>query len=77
MNFFIVICFQFLLRAEPWYCFDGIISRVEIMALASNLALRRVNFLESKLKRYYDQKIISFFLPILKAYSLNIQLAKF
>ena len=30
-----------------------------------------------KLKWYYDQKIISFFLPILKAYSLNIQLAKF
>ena len=28
------------------------------------------------LKWYYDQKII-FFLPILKAYSLNIQLAKF
>ena len=61
MNFFIVICFQFLLRAEPWYCFDGIISRVEIMALASNLALRRVNFLESKLKRYYDQKNHFFF----------------
>ena len=52
MNFFIVIFIQFLLRAEPWYCFGGIISRVEIMALASNLALRRVNFLESKLKRY-------------------------
>ena len=29
------------------------------------------------LKWYYDQNIISFFLPILKAYSLNIQLAKF
>ena len=29
------------------------------------------------LKWYYDQKIISRFLPILKAYSLNIQMAKF
>ena len=29
------------------------------------------------LKWYYDQKIISFFLTILKVYSLNIQLAKF
>jgi len=29
------------------------------------------------LKWYYDQKIISFFLPILKACSLNTQLAKF
>ena len=29
------------------------------------------------LKWYYDQKIISLFFPILKAYSLNIQLAKF
>ena len=29
------------------------------------------------LKWYYDQKIISFFSPTFKAYSLNIQLAKF
>ena len=29
------------------------------------------------LKWYYDKKIVSFFFPILKAYALNIQLAKF
>ena len=31
----------------------------------------------STLKWYYDQKSFPFFLPILKAYSLNIQLPKF
>ena len=35
------------------------------------------NFGSIFLKCYYDQKIISFFPPIFKAYSLNIQLAKF
>ena len=39
--------------------------------------LESCNSEQSGLKWYYDQKIISFFLPILKAYSLNIQLAKF
>ena len=32
---------------------------------------------EFGLKWYYDQKSFPFFLPILKAYSLNTQLAKF
>ena len=39
-TFFIVIFIHFLpclLHAKPWYCFCGIISRVEIMALASCL----------------------------------------
>ena len=39
--------------------------------------LKVCNELLHRLKWYYDQKFISFFLPILKAYSLNIQLPKF
>ena len=62
--------FTHLLRHPNYWCYK----------VKRNLALLIVMFLKVCLfilKWYYDQKSFPFFPPILKVYSLNIQLAKF